>query len=115
MPAQPPRTPLSSATDDARGARELAAIRQQERFNWFADRLADRIDAYTVDQLLEKLGSAPLWPGQWEKAVVMLALKADPEAVRALIDIDVSETSDSFKSLYEYCLAQALDAANDVA
>lgn len=90
-------------------ARELAAIRQQERFDWFAERLADRADTHTVEELVDKLGSAPLWPGQWEKAIVMLALKATPEAVRALIDVDVSEASDSFRSLYEYCLARAVD------
>ena len=96
-------------------ARELEAIRQQERYKWFAERLTSRVDGYTVEQLLDKLGSDPVWPGQWEKAIVMLALKGSPEAAEALASIDTSETSDSFKSLYEYCLTRAVEAARSAA
>ena len=95
--------PTETTLDEQR----LAEMRQQQRFDWFAARLAERADCYRVDELVEKLETKAVWPGQWEKAAVMLALKGTPEATGALEGLDTSQRSNSFRALYDKCLAEA--------
>ena len=98
-----------SKTVSREAAREqtFAQMRQKERFNWLAERMASRLEAHSVEELEALLDSDPVWPGQWEKAIVMLALKATPEAIFVLEHVDTAEASNSFRALHDRCLIEA--------
>lgn len=98
---------LENASREAVREQSFAAMRQKERFNWLAERLTDRLQAHPVAELEELLDADPHWPGQWEKACVMLALKATPEAIFVLEQVDTTDVSNSFRSLYDRCLVEA--------
>ena len=109
LTTQTPTTDANLEDATRRAAREqsFAAMRQKERFNWLAERLIDRLEAHSARELEELLESEPHWPGQWEKACVMLALKATPEAIFVLEGVDTTEASNSFRALYDRCLVEA--------
>lgn len=106
------RTTTSSVTDESSRSHQLAEIRQRERFKWFVERLASRVDRHSVSDLTKKLHSEPSWPGQWEKALVMLALKGTIEAIHAIESVDIADASQSFRSLYELCRSEAYQRAS---
>lgn len=87
---------------------ELEEIRQRERFKWFAERLEGRVDRHGVSELAGKLVGPVDWPGQREKALVLLALKGSLPALRTLEGLDLTDASESFRILYELCLDEAL-------
>lgn len=85
----------------------LEESRQQERFNWFVERLQPFIGRHAVTDLLETISAAPEWRGQREKAIVLLALDRSAVALAALRSLDTGAMPDSTKRLYAVALAEA--------
>lgn len=70
-------------------SRALQMMQQRERFNWFARSLEDRMQTYSLNQLLDLLhDSRPSWPAQREKVLVLLALKGTVEAAEVIAEYD---------------------------
>lgn len=84
-----------------------ALLREQERFEWFADRLEPWLEYYSLDQLRDFLQSDPFRPGQRKKAMVLLALSDNPEAVEELRDFDSSDEGEGFRLLHQVSLHRA--------
>jgi len=79
--AAPPQSTAETSYDQ---------MRERQRFDWFARRLADSVGRHDVDYLTRNLMEPPFWPGQREKALVLLALDPRPEAATFLAELDDS-------------------------
>ena len=90
------------------GSDESSLVRQHQRFNWFADKLERWVGYYDVEELAEFLDGDNDWPGQREKAVVLLALTGTDEATAALRSFDAAGESESLRMLREIALDHAL-------
>ena len=97
-----PHTP----TDDSIDAPALT--RERERFNWFAQRLQRWLGSSCVDQLCSFLDaiSESSRLVQRKKALVLLALSGEPDAVEALEAFDPTGESEPFQLLYRVALEQ---------
>lgn len=98
-------TPASTDTDiDA-----PALTRERERFDWFARRLKRWIGYYSIDELKEFLTSPANRPGQRKKALVLLALSDDADALETLKAFEPSDESERLELLYRVALERALE------
>ncbi|MFB6350183.1 MAG: hypothetical protein ABEN55_06950 [Bradymonadaceae bacterium] len=84
--------------------------RQHERFNWFVDRLDRWVGYYDLGELRDFLHGETQWPGQREKALVLLALDETDEALEVLLEFDVEDEDPEFRQLYQIALRQAVIA-----
>jgi hypothetical protein len=75
--------------------------RQFQRFRWFQGRMSRWIGYYDVDELADFAAHPPDWPGQREKAIVLLALTGTDAAIDVLESLDVSEDDPSFRLFRE--------------
>lgn len=84
----------------------VEAIRERERFQWFAARMERWIGLYNVPRLIELLDGPQEVIGQHEKALVLLGLTDDPSALVALEDYDSSHKPASFRRLHKVAIRQ---------
>jgi len=99
----PPEQPSTVGAD--------SRIRQRQRFQWFAERLERWVGYYEVSELRRFVSGSAAWPGQREKALVLLAMTESEEAIRALRSIDLEGEEPAFEILYEIALEHARDAS----
>ena len=86
---------------------DIVAIREWERFKWLAGGLTEVVERYNVARLAELLETPPTMPGQREKVIVLLALKATPQALSVLEDLDTSTYDAGFRELHKVALRYA--------
>lgn len=77
---------------------------QRQRFNWFAQKLERWVGYYDVDELLDFLHGNSEWPGQREKAIVLLALNGSGRALQTLRSLDLTGEDEAFRMLHEVAL-----------
>jgi hypothetical protein len=82
----------------------VAEVREWERFKWLARGLSQVVDGYDVARLEELLNAPPSMPGQREKVLVLLALKATPQANWVLEHLDIDDYDASFRKLHKVAL-----------
>ena len=88
----------------------LEKIRQRERFKWLSESVSRRVDRIAVEELEGLLETPATWPGQHEKALVLLALKGTAEAGDALQRFDPGDDA-RLKSFYRTVLDEYLKAS----
>lgn len=95
MPA-PETTPTAPEPD--------SLVRQRQRFNWLAERLERWVGYYEVAELERFAEGSAAWPGQHEKALVLLVLTGTPEAKAAIAELDISDAPAPYQKLYQVAL-----------
>lgn len=98
---------LSQLPIDALREQDIIEIREWERFKWLARGLTEVVDRWDVAELEQLLEEPPSLPGQREKVVVLLALKASKQAIEALERIEMADGDDSFAHLHDVALRYA--------
>ncbi len=106
-----PKT-LNGYPVDALLEQEIVEVREWERFKWLARGLEHVKDQYDVARLEALLDTPPTMPGQREKVVVLLALKANESALDALEALDTADSDDSFHQLHRVALRYARQQMN---
>lgn len=86
---------------------EIHTIREWERFKWLAQGLTKVVGHYRVAQLDALLDTPPQMPGQHEKVLVLLALKATPQSIALLEALDTSRRDATFRELHKVALRYA--------
>lgn len=100
-------TYLDAPPSDSLFEQDIIEVREWERFKWLANGLSQVVDSYDVARLEELLAAPPTMPGQHEKVVVLLALKATPQATWVLEHLDVADCDPSFRKLHKVALSYA--------
>jgi hypothetical protein len=95
---------FSEHTADLHFEQDIVTIREWERFKWLARGLWDVADHYSVAQLEELLDAAPEMPGQHEKVLVLLAIKATPQSIAVLESLDTGAYDEGFRELHKVAL-----------
>lgn len=98
----------SGLVDDA-----MLLERERERFKWFARSLSGSVGKYDLDFLRACIEEPARYPGQREKAVVLLALDDRPAAGTVLGDVDAGRYGEDFERLYKVAVALVLGAEED--
>jgi hypothetical protein len=97
-----PITPNPLALEES-----VERLREQERFAWFAAQVRMMRGRYTPDYLGDLFRKVPTWPGQREKAIVLLAMDASPEALEVLRSLPVAEHGRAMERLHAIALESA--------
>jgi hypothetical protein len=82
-------------------------MRQRQRFEWFAERMSRWVGYYEVAELERFVSGSAAWPGQREKALVLLAMTDSEKARETLQRLDLDAEDDSFRALHEIAVQYA--------
>lgn len=91
---------------------DIHTIREWERFKWLAQGLLTVVDQHSVAELDALLTGPAEMPGQHEKVLVLLALKATPQSLALLEALDTSRRDATFRALHEVALRYARSRRN---
>lgn len=102
MAMRSPTPPEESSTVSAD-----SRARQRQRFEWFAERLDRWVGYYEISELKRFVSGSAAWPGQREKALVLLAKTNSDGALEALRDLDLDDEDAAFQKLHEIAVEYA--------
>lgn len=100
MRSPTPPEQSSTAPSDSR-------MRQRQRFEWFSERMSRWVGYYEVEELERFVAGSAAWPGQREKALVLLAMTDSETALETLRSLDLEDDDESFRMLYEIAVEYA--------